>query len=422
MQRSLCGAWADARAEFQQLLAASHRAERRDGARSHARREERDASRPADCECQRILEVEMGGLDGFALECHFLGRAMRLALATGRTMLVSPGWRSAYTPPEMCPAGNGTVAADGGPWGCVWGLANSCPYGARSDEATRAKCARRWRAQNPHAGIIKKASAHFNTAYYGPARSRRVYFGTFSFGDLHINGYDPKLALQQGGGAVGSRSMPPFDDPIPSWERRYGSFWVRAQIQDFLWQPVAALARRIDEHPTLQQLSQMERAGEVFIALHIRYTDNIPTQADDFGRDARVTRSLDHFMIHAARLRQTIDPQLRTVYLATDSTEVLNASRAPRWAEAGWSFLHNPLALRSTATELMWFRQARAHEAVNVFVDIEALRRADYLVGSFSSNVFRLGAELNVAHHVGIKYSPHVERIASVDVEWYADP
>lgn len=70
----------------------------------------------------------------------------------------------------------------------------------------------------------------------------------------------------------------------------------------------------------------------------------------------------------------------------------------------------------------MWFREARQHEAVNVFVDIEAMRRADFLVGSFSSNVFRLGAELNVAHHAGTKYSPHVERIASVDVEWYADP
>src|SRR6056297_3668175 len=93
---SLCGAWADARAEFQQLIAASHRAERRDGARGHARRGEPDPRRPADCECQRILEVEMGGLDGFALECHFLGRALRMAIAIGRRMLVSPGWRSAY--------------------------------------------------------------------------------------------------------------------------------------------------------------------------------------------------------------------------------------------------------------------------------------------------------------------------------------
>jgi len=368
-----------------------------------------------------MLEVEMGGLDGFALECHFLGRALRMAIATGRTMLVSPDWRSAYTPPEMCSANNGT-GTDGGPWGCVWALGNSCPYGERSDEMTRAKCMRRWRVQNPYAGIIKKTSAHFNTAYYGPARSRRVYFGTFPFGDLHINGYDPKLALKQGGGAVGSRSMPPFDDPIPSWERRYGGFWVRAQIQDFLWRPVADLASRIGEHPTLKRLSGMERAGEPLVALHIRYTDNIPTQADDFGRDARVTRSLHHFMLHAGRLRRRFAPQLRAVYLATDSTEVLNASRAPCWAQDGWTFLHNPFALRSAATQLMWFREARQHEAVNVFVDIEAMRRADFLVGSFSSNVFRLGAELNVAHHAGTKYSPHVERIASVDVEWYADP
>ena len=55
--------------------------------------------------------------------------------------------------------------------------------------------------------------------------------------------------------------------------------------------------------------------------------------------------------------------------------------------------------------------------------DVEALRQADYLVGSFQSNVYRLAAELNSAFHGGRTYSPHTQRIFPVEsVEWYADP
>ena len=56
--------------------------------------------------------------------------------------------------------------------------------------------------------------------------------------------------------------------------------------------------------------------------------------------------------------------------------------------------------------------------------DIETLRRADFLVGSFQSNVYRLAAELNTAYHVD-KYEWSVgamNRIFPVDIEWYEDP
>lgn len=63
------------------------------------------------------------------------------------------------------------------------------------------------------------------------------------------------------------------------------------------------------------------------------------------------------------------------------------------------------------------------HQAANVMADLEALRRADFLVGSFPSNVYRLAAELNAAYNDGTKYSPHAQRIFAVDdVEWYQDP
>ena len=59
--------------------------------------------------------------------------------------------------------------------------------------------------------------------------------------------------------------------------------------------------------------------------------------------------------------------------------------------------------------------------AAAVATDIEAMRRADFLVGSFQSNVYRLGAELNMAWLVD-KYPIHMDRHRTVDVEWFEDP
>eukprot|EP00966_Prymnesium_polylepis_P290453 6709521-Prymnesium_polylepis.1 len=71
----------------------------------------------------------------------------------------------------------------------------------------------------------------------------------------------------------------------------------------------------------------------------------------------------------------------------------------------------------------MWFKENREGQAANVVADVEALRQADFLVGSFQSNVYRLAAELNHAHHGGRTYSPHAQRIFSVEsIEWYPDP
>ena len=52
---------------------------------------------------------------------------------------------------------------------------------------------------------------------------------------------------------------------------------------------------------------------------------------------------------------------------------------------------------------------------------METLKRADYLVGSFQSNVFALAAELNTAYH-NSRYPLNLERIIPVDIEWQENP
>jgi len=157
---------------------------------------------------------------------------------------------------------------------------------------------------------------------------------------------------------------------------------------------------------------------------HIRYTDNIPDLLRDFGRNASVTRAFEHYMKKAADIRSSLASGVRTIYLATDSAHMLRKSQEDRWVKDGWSFVHNFQAVRSTSTEFMWFKQHRVGEAANVMADVEALRQADFLVGSFQSNVYRLAAELNSAFHDGITYSPHSQRIFPIEptIEWYADP
>jgi hypothetical protein len=50
------------------------------------------------------------------------------------------------------------------------------------------------------------------------------------------------------------------------------------------------------------------------------------------------------------------------------------------------------------------------------------MRKADYVVGSMISNVFRLVAELRDANPELPVDSLKTQRVFSVDVEWYEDP
>ncbi len=425
-----CEPWARARRDFQYLL--------------HQRQ-----TNSQRCRCRRVLEVVPGALDGFALECHTLGRALRMSMATGRTMLLDPAWRSAYASKHR--------AANSGGWGGLWRHENACPFNATPPTASEPhledECG--WRRAHPYAGILPKAvhsgSRLFNTRFHGPSLRQRLVVGDFgkSLGvmwglehKIYIDNHNYQLAAMHGSGGAGSPNDPiPKDDPVPDWERRYGSFWVRSQLQDFLWRPSQAITRELESHPVLRSLrggppqhgsSSMKRAGlgvapamhEPYIGFHIRYTDNIPDLAYHFGRDAKITRSFSNYMLRADAIRSALNPKIRTIYLSTDSKHMLNASKDPQWAAAGWSFVYNERSLRTDTTEHIWFHNAgRQGQALNVMVDVEALRLADYLIGSFQSNVFRLAAELNHAHHVGKTYTAHAQRIFSVEsIEWYADP
>jgi hypothetical protein len=86
-----------------------------------------------------------------------------------------------------------------------------------------------------------------------------------------------------------------------------------------------------------------------------------------------------------------------------------------------WTIVLQHGVVRSNAREFMWFRHARATGAGPMATDLELLRRAAFLIGSYQSNVFRLATALNEAFHVD-KVPRFQQRFYSLDVEWYEDP
>jgi hypothetical protein len=117
-------------------------------------------------------------------------------------------------------------------------------------------------------------------------------------------------------------------------------------------------------------------------------------------------------------------PDITDVYVATDNEKIARMTKSDMY-NSSWTFhLQKGVRRASSDSGFMWFAKHRAAGAGAIAADIETLRRADFLVGSFQSNVYRLAAELNTAYHVD-KYEWSVgamNRIFPVDIEWYEDP
>jgi len=207
-------------------------------------------------------------------------------------------------------------------------------------------------------------------------------------------------------------------DVLPHWERQYGRFWVRSQITDFFWKHATSSFKGEIESRLPHSLLAL---NEPFVAFHIRMTDNVHDLAHDFGRNATITRSFERFMAIANNI-QSENPGLKHIYVATDNEDAAARALKGDGQYPGWTFHIQSGVKRSSATsEFMWFRNKRAGTSGAIGADVETLRRADFLVGSFQSNVFRLAAELNTGYHTS-RYLWDKKRIYSVDIEWYEDP
>jgi hypothetical protein len=364
---------------------------------------------PENCNTARLL-LRGGGLrlakDGFASEIQYIARLLQMGVSTKRTLVLTSEWRSAYEPSDCAlrftsqTSANSSQSAEGQGqgWPCLWRPLTSCKAPPEGDAIAIPLDALEYPAgygillESPEASSTSK---YFQTKYYGPDR---VTWAPTSF-----VGRPTELA-----------------DVVAHWERAHGRFWVRAQMAHFLWKTSGWLQHEI-EHSVP---SALVKGGmlEPFIGFHIRKTDNIADFRKSFSRNATVTRSFDRFMAFAQEIRSSFpDKHIETIYLATDNLAVIEESKSTKWQQLGWKFVFQTNVQRTTKEDRMWFRDGRSTAAGAIGTDLEVLRRADFLVGSFQSNVYRLAAELNSAWHAG-NYSWSLRRHWTVDVEWYEDP
>lgn len=350
-----------------------------------------------DCHKERIIASALEQpKDGFASEFQYVARLLQMAVSTNRRLVLTPQWRSAYEPP-------GCDALSPG-WDCLWEPISKkkCPVAERSTkedaDVTNAQTdSNQYQyTKTMSAGILpqKQTSTFFDVAWYGS--SPTVWSPT---------------SFSRKGNGIGLRA-----DVIPHWERSYGRFWVRAQMAHYLWKPNAFLREQIKR----RYPANIEK--DVFIGFHVRYTDNIQDFQKHFARNATLTRDFARFMEQAEAIRGRFPQKhIRRIYLATDNPQVIQHSQQLRWKKLGWQFISQTNVQRSSTQDRMWFREGRGSAAGAMAADIEVLRRADFLVGSFQSNVFRLACELNVAWHVA-NYPLEMQRHWAMDVEWYEDP
>jgi len=341
--------------------------------------------------------------DGFASEIQYVARLLQMAVSTRRVLIMSSGFKSAYEAPEC--RTKDTLRISG--WTCLWEPVSATCQQENLDEPTTSTTFVHPAVDEMDyplgSGIISQrhqTSVFFDTAWYGS--EQKTVHAPISFSRREDR----------------SELRP---DVLSYWERSYGRYWVRSQMVHYLWRPNQKLQTQIDARFPAEFAQENPPA---FIGFHIRYTDNILDFQKHFARNATLTRSFARFMEFAEEIRDQHFhriPPLRHIYLATDNPEIIEQSQQPEWNQRGWEFVIQANVQRTNTRDRLWFQEGRGAAAGAIATDLEVLRRAHFLVGSFQSNVFRLACELNTAFHVE-KYPWDRHRHWTVDVEWYEDP
>lgn len=348
-----------------------------------------ETQNPTICTSRYLVRGEIPPKDGFASEVQYISRLLQVAVSTRRILWISRSWKSAYCPPNHL-----------GGWTCLWQPLSHCsPSLSGNNNAKKNRTLLDTAMAPMNYGILpQRARSAYTSPWFDPLMysSRPILPAPISFPLKHST-------------AIG--------DVIPHWERAYGRYWIRSQMAHYLWQPTEWLAQEIrvrTAYPT----------DQAFVGVHIRFTDNIPDFAKSFGRNATYTRQLAYLLELATNVSQhhqsLTGVTIRDIYIATDHSKVLD------WAReifVGWTVWgqESSNVQRATTQNRVWFAKGRSSAAGAMAADLEVLRRADYLLGSFQSNVFRLAAQLNTAWNVH-RYSVRIRRHFTVDVEWFEDP
>jgi hypothetical protein len=348
--------------------------------------------------------VGVGVGEQFAREFHYLSLSLSVAVATGRMLVLDGEWQFLAKIDDQCaqfsitPDSLKSLGFDHAirlhSVACLQQASiSNCTWFGQSISSSSGRFINLQSVDNLSFGIIPESvisadNGMFHADYFGPRQAMEMPAWPFP------------------------RSMF-LIDVVPIWERSMGRFWIRSQMVHYLWEKWHRNNFSMYSFPSIGSSGADSRPYIAFYWISCkRLRKNLATK---FGRDSAVTQDFGRYMELANMIRErTGDSSLNTIYFITDGVTGVVPPEAFEKKYPDWQFVQIFAADETeTATSLGVEERTVA--------SLEVMRKADYLVGSFQSQTFRLAAELNAAWFAA-RYSPSLHRHWPLDVEWFENP
>jgi hypothetical protein len=331
--------------------------------------------------------------------------ALDLALQTNRTLIVqdTSTMHDYLATKHACPNTKQS-------WDCLFKPLTSCTLEKVQQCDDELKITADFLSENPSfppaLAWIKKRASRDDLAYayfFGRKRVIRVK-KKFSSGGRRVS-------------SVAYRAAEKFARQLSVKYAGYSTFSLRSNIQYFLWRFHPQIQQGLDAAIKYEKLSPISNSTERFIGCHIRLTDNINTVETRFKLNPKIANSFER-CLHVVDSIRAKDKSIRKIFIASDSSIVIRKIQQRHRVYKGCKiYWQSSVPRAGHFAKWDWYPR----KSSGVITDIELLSRATYLVGSMTSNVFRLAAELRQAR-AERENDGAQQRIFSVDFPWTQYP
>jgi Alpha-(1,6)-fucosyltransferase N- and catalytic domains len=321
-----------------------------------------------ECERRYVLESSVNKGCGFGCQLHHSVHCFKKALETGRLyLLASSEWSLGYLAQDERFASECATRAlpkERSKWSCLFKEIRNCalPKGSRSRELT-GKGDQELSVRHYACPIVEKA--HYGKNYWVPEQLKRLV------ASFHA------------------------DPPV----------WLIGQLEAYMMRPAV-------QHETEYAAALRDIAVRPLVVFHVRRTDKIGSEASRHGI-AEYVAKLDELFAHHYTDRGLPLPVAYTLHLMTDEPAVVG--------ELSNFFDEHPERVRP----IVYKRDAsinsgdpRSRRSIfathELAIDLYVARHADFLVGTFSSQISRAIYELMQSVHIDPS-----DRVKSLDDGWY---
>eukprot|EP01084_Bolivina_argentea_P312318 540708_1 len=345
------------------------------------------------CNNKRVLVFEIMG-DGFSNIHHYIGHVLLIAVASNRKLFVYGNFKYYKECNDYSLSNN---------WYCIYNSVSNCSMKDIENKYIQKQLTnqrkllkrdiwREWSLSNPFEHTL------FNN-YFGNENVIEYEWDPF----IWTNG----IFKQQ-------------------WFNKFDNLFIRSHIQYFLWMSMNNKTMNIiHSNPIIKHIKSLKRNNEKYIAFHIRKSDNVKMSRKDFNVDGNKIYTMEYYMKIVEENIDINDSILTTIFVCTDNNEIIDNIDNKYRNNSKFKFIYNKNSKKNATSEWIWFlNDIEENDLWNIIIDTELMRLADYLIGSATSNVYRLGMELNYATNWVQNQLQNIDKqtIFSVDVPWHQHP